>query len=156
MDGSELAAFLESGVSMLGACAVDGLAPEAFRVWGASVDDRGRLRALVSGDATRTLAAVRAGVRLGFVITDVTTFRSRQLKGAAVGAPESPTSDDIACLRRYHRGFVDALAVIGHPPLLAERLRPMSVQAVTMTIETVFDQTPGPSAGARLGAVAGG
>ncbi|MCU1376929.1 MAG: hypothetical protein JWO68_4215 [Actinomycetia bacterium] len=155
MDDADLDALLDSGVSMLGACAVDGLAPEAFRVWGASIDDQGRLRMLVSGDATRTLASVEAGVRMSFVVTDVTTFRSLQVKGPATGPPEPPTNVDISCLRRYHRTFVDALAVIGHPPLLAERLRPLSVQAVTMGIEAVFDQSPGPVAGAPLGSVAG-
>ena len=66
----DLAAFIESGVGMVGASAGDDLVPEAFRVWGVSWDPDGHLRALISSDATRTLATVKPGAWLSLTFVD--------------------------------------------------------------------------------------
>ena len=153
MDRRALAEFLDSGVAMLGASADGAGRPEAFRVWGATIDGDGRIRALASSEAGRTLEAARTGNDLALLLTDITSYRSVQVKGRVQGPPEPPGPDDAALMRRYNDSFVAALAVIGHPPLLADRLRPLSVFAVTLTVDELYDQTPGLGAGARLGGV---
>jgi hypothetical protein len=150
MDRPELAALLETGVSMLGASADPDLRSEAFRVWGASLDENGPLRVLVSSDAGRTLANVRQGSRLCFTFTDIVTFQSVQAKGRATGAAEPPGPADIELLRRYDDVFVSRLLEIGHPTRLGDRLRPVAVFVVSVEIDDLFDQTPGPGAGARM------
>lgn len=146
----DLAAFLDSGVSMLGGSANEDLVPEAFRVWGASVDG-GRIRALVSSDAGQTLASLRAGGLICLNISDPLTFRSIQVKGRAIGPAEPPGPADVECMRRYGETFGAAAVERGIPPLLLESTRPLSVFAVTVEIDELYDQTPGPTAGARLG-----
>ncbi len=145
------AEFLDSGIAMLGASADADAVPEASRVWGATHDgESGTLRVLVDAAAGRTLETVQDGARIALVLTDIVTFRSYQVKGAASGAaaPAGPT--DIAVLRRYDERFSARLHEIGHPDALVERLRPISVFVLTIAIEHVFDQTPGPGAGAIL------
>ena len=96
-----IAAFLDSGVSMVGASADDQLVPEAFRVWGASLGDGGVLRALVSSDVGQTFERVGQGTLLCMTFTDVLNLRSIQVKGRSVGSPEPPGPADVACLERY-------------------------------------------------------
>jgi hypothetical protein len=151
MDASELGEFLDTGVAMLGASADIQLMPEAFRVWGATVGDGGTLRALVSSDAGRTLSTLRDGSRICFVFTDITTFRSVQVKGTVTGDPQPPGPADAATLRRYEERFGPALESVGHPPRLLARLHPAAVFAASVVIESLYDQTPGPSAGNTLG-----
>jgi hypothetical protein len=150
MNRTELAEFLVTGVAMLGATADAGLAPEAFRAWGASLGDDGRLRVLVSSDAARTLATVGPGTPISLVFTDITTFRSVQVKGRAVAGAAAAGPADVGIVRRYHEAFSAALKLIGHPPLLAASLRPTLLFAVCLDIEELYDQTPGPKAGAHL------
>ncbi|MDQ1385017.1 MAG: hypothetical protein QOG65_2396 [Actinomycetota bacterium] len=155
MDRAELRELLDTGVAMLGVSTDDQLVPEAFRVWGATIDELGGLRALVSSDAGRTLAGLRAGGRLSFVFTDITTFRSVQVKGTAVAGAEVPGPTDAALMRQYDETFRAALAAIGHPRQLVERLRPAAVFVARIAIDELYDQTPGPGAGRSVGALRG-
>src|SRR4051794_20383269 len=81
MQWCELAEFIDSGVAMLGASADGSRVPEAFRVWGATVKDGQRIRALVNADASRTFGSVAEASRVALVFTDITSFRSVQVKG---------------------------------------------------------------------------
>ena len=151
MDRAELAAFLDAGPAMLGASADESNRPECFRVWGAwLVDDR--LRALVASDAGRTLAGVGDGSRLCFTFTDITSFESVQVKGRAAGAAAPPGPADLERMRRYNDLFSAALRGVGHRRQLAETMRPLSVFVLEMDVEELYDQTPGPGAGARVAA----
>ena len=152
MDWRELADFLDSGVAMLGASAgADGF-PEPFRLWGATVESEDRLRVLVNADACRTYERVATGTRLALLFTDITDFRSVQVKGSATGSPTAAGPDDMATYRRYDERFFVSLRAIGHPPSLRERLRPWSVFAVDVVVDAIFDQTPGANAGRRVSA----
>ena len=145
----DLAAFIESGVGMVGASAGDDLVPEAFRLWGVSWDD-GHLRALISSDATRTLATVKPGAWLSLTFVDM-TMRSVQVKGRAVSGPELPNRADVEVMRRYRTDMVAAFATRGVPSLLLDAIRPLAVFALTVAVEELYNQTPGPKAGARFG-----
>jgi hypothetical protein len=146
----DLAAFLDSGVSMLGGAANEDLIPEAFRVWGASVDDGRRIRALISSDAGQTLASVRVGTAICLNFSDPLTFRSIQVKGRAVESASPPGPADVDCMRRYGETFGATAVQRGIPPALLESTRPLTVFAVTIEIGELYDQTPGPTAGIRL------
>lgn len=146
----DLAAFIESGVGMVGASAGDDLVPEAFRLWGVSWDPDGHLRALISSDATRTLATVKPGAWLSLTFVDM-TMRSVQVKGRAVSGPELPNRADVEVMRRYRTDLVAAFATRGVPSLLLDAIRPLAVFALTVAVEELYNQTPGPKAGARFG-----
>jgi hypothetical protein len=140
---------------MIGASAdADGV-PEAFRVWGATLDGAGHVRALVASNALRTFGSLRPGLRLGLVFTDITTFTSVQVKGPVVTGAEPPGPAESGLIERYERTFGDALAQIGHPPALLESIRPRSVFVVTVAVEELYDQTPGQRAGRLVEVVSG-
>jgi hypothetical protein len=150
LDYATIAAFLDSGVSMVGASANDELVPEAFRMWGASLGDDGVLRALVSSDAGQTFERIGEGSRLCMTFTDVLNLRSIQVKGRSIGIAEAPGPADLASMERYHELLTPKSRLNGTPPALLESIRPRSVFVVSILVEEAYDQTPGPSAGTPL------
>jgi hypothetical protein len=150
LDYRAIAAFLESGVSMVGASASGALVPEAFRMWGASLGEGGVLRALVSSDAGETFANVEEGTRLCMTFADPLNLRSMQVKGRSLGRAEPPGPEDLACMQRYEEVFCPKSRLNGTPPALLDGVRPRSVFVVSIVLDDAYDQTPGPSAGSRL------
>jgi hypothetical protein len=150
LDYGTIAAFVDSGVSMVGASANEELVPEAFRMWGASLGDDGLLRALVSSDAGQTLEHMQEGTLLCMTFTDVLNLRSMQVKGRAVGPAEPPGPADLATTERYQHLLSPKSRLNGTPPALLDAIRPRSLFVVSMRVEAAYDQTPGPSAGTPL------
>jgi hypothetical protein len=150
LDYGAIAAFLDSGVSMVGASANDDLEPEAFRMWGASLGDGGVLRALVSSDAGETFQHVSEGTVLCMTFADPLNLRSVQVKGRSLGAAEPPGPGDLASMEGYEDALRPKSRLNGTPPALLEAIRPRSVFVVSIVVEEAYDQTPGPSAGTRL------
>jgi hypothetical protein len=150
LDFGAIAAFLDSGVSMVGASANEQLVPEAFRMWGASLGDDGVLRALVSSDAGQTFEHVREGTLLCMTFADVLNLRSIQVKGRSVGAAEPPGPADLATTDRYDQVLRPKVRLNGSPPALVDSIRPRSLFVVSIVVEEAYDQTPGPAAGTRL------
>jgi hypothetical protein len=150
LDYGAIAAFLDSGVSMVGASANDELVPEVFRMWGASLSDGGVVRALVSSDAGETFEHVEEGTLLCMTFADPLNLRSIQVKGRSLGPAEPPGPGDLACMERYEAVFRPKSRLNGTPPALLASIRPRSVFVVSIVVEEAYDQTPGPSAGTPL------
>jgi hypothetical protein len=150
LDYGTIAAFLDSGVSMVGASANYELVPEAFRMWGASLGDDGVLRALVSSDAGETFERLAEGTLLCMTFTDVLNLRSMQVKGRSLRAAEAPGPVDLALMERYQELLSPKSRLNGTPPALLASIRPRSVFVVSIVVEEAYDQTPGPSAGTPL------
>jgi hypothetical protein len=82
--------------------------------------------------------------------TSVTTLRSMQLKGRALG-PEVATADDEAAATRYFaRFFEDVHETDGVAWEVFSTMIPSGYVACLVEVDEVYDQTPGPGAGARL------
>ncbi len=147
----ELAALSEAGAGfVVGLVAPDG-APYATRAWSADVLDEamGRVRFLVSADDTDVFEALE-GSSACLTGADVRTFRSVQWKGL-VATVEPPTADDLALAEAHTARFFDAVHRTDGTPLeLLDRIRPLEMMAVEMVVDEVYDQTPGPGAGAAL------
>jgi len=147
---AEVAEQLESPSSLLvGTVAADGM-PDATRGWGVEVLGPDRLRVLLSTEAARTLAVVADGGRLALTTTHFFTLVSWQLKGRALSVGEATAADRIrhdafcaGCVRTIHEGD-------GSPEEIIWRMVPPGIVACEMVVEQVFDQTPGPGAGARV------
>jgi hypothetical protein len=145
-------AFLVGGCALIvGTVSPDG-DPHASRGWGLTVLGTGPLRArlLLAADDARTLANLEQGARVAVTAGDVPTLRSMQLKGRSLGL-EPGTEDDRARMGRFVEGFYgDISSTDGTPRRVLDRLTPLDVTACTIEVEELYDQTPGPSAGARL------
>jgi hypothetical protein len=146
----EVAELLESPCSLLvGTVSADGI-PEASRGWSVEVLGPDRVRVLLASNATRTLAILEHGGQLALTTTHFSTLVSWQLKGRAVTVEPVTAADRIrydafcaGCVRMLHEGD-------GTPEETIWRLVPPGLVACEMVVEEVFDQTPGPEAGARV------
>lgn len=155
---ADLIEHLESdGTLIVGTVDAAGI-PEAAYAWALEVldppaEDPGAaptVRMLVPERARRTRANLETTRRLAATVTDVITLRSAQLKGRVVDFDTPSPADE----RRFARTFDAVMARIaesdGTPLEVLAHFRPGRLFGVTMTVEEVYDQTPGPVAGARL------
>jgi hypothetical protein len=151
----DLRALLESGSStIVGLLTAEG-DPFATRGWGTKVSSGKplRLRTLVAAGAF--VSAGRwpfDGTRFAIAVTgaDVLTLQSVQAKGTAVGL-ERPTAGDLERSARFCDEFFGAVEEVdGIARDLMDRLVPVDLLACTVEVDELYDQTPGPGAGARL------
>jgi hypothetical protein len=148
----EIAGFLAGPVSAFLGTA-DALAvPDVTRASGVvRVDDR-HLRVLIAAAATTARANAVVGARASVIVTDITTYRSLQWKGVVVAAGGERTPGDLAVLHRHVDAFVGSSERVGIPAEMADRFFPLEVVPVVLAVEELYDQTPGPAAGRRIGA----
>ena len=150
----EVAAFLQSGISMHAASVAPGNIPEITRVAGCRVTpDRGTVTVyLVESQGRRLLENVRASRAIAVVFTRPRTHRTVQLKG--VDARAVPVAaEDAADVDRQVAAFDAGLRAAGFPERFGWTLAggsPLGLAAIAFTPASAFVQTPGPSAGTTL------
>lgn len=153
MFASELTAMVEAGAGLVAGTADAGGAPRAARAWAVTVVDEGarRVRIALGADDEVFVANLATG-RLSLTGADVRTFGSVQIKGRIV-AVEPPNAADVELMRVQSAAFFAAVqATDGNPVESLRRMLPHEVTVVEMIVDEMYDQTPGPAAGAALGA----
>jgi hypothetical protein len=152
LDDPATVAFLHSGCALL-VSTVDGDGmPHAGRAWGLTVVDAGKglLRVLLEADDAVTVANVYAARPIAVTATNVIDFHSIQLKGRPVSV-EVRTPVDEAKQVQYTTDFLaDVHEVDSYPIDLMERWAARTVVPCLVTVDSSFDQTPGPSAGVAI------
>jgi hypothetical protein len=123
--------------------------PLAARAWSVRVSpDRLHVRTILPGDAG-TIDNLRTNGLLALTATNFATNVSVQIKGH-VDVIEPETDEDVRRRLAFIADIKEALLELeGIAPELVARLVPPTFVACEMTVEDVFDQTPGPAAGAR-------
>jgi hypothetical protein len=151
----ETVAFLESGCAVIvGSVGADG-EPRANRGWGITVlpdadDTKLRVRVLVDASDPVVRENLERHGAIAVTAGNVRTLRSTQLKGHA-RAIEPATAADRDRAARYVAAFVgDVVETDRTPRELIERMVPADFVACVMEVDELYDQTPGPGAGARL------
>jgi hypothetical protein len=144
--------FIHGGVAVGVATRDDDLKPVFARGWGPEVSLDGRsLRLCVAapvGSQMRGNLVSNGAVAVGF--SPPTIARAVQVKGVVAAAHE-PDAADLERVERHVRSFVAEAERIGAPRELSERMFVgTGLVAVEFSIDEVFDQTPGPTAGRRL------
>jgi len=87
--------------------------------------------------------------RLAVSATHVIENFSIQLKGTAHAA-RLATENEAAFVEQHHEAFSDVLLSLGLPRRLTRSMVHWPAFVVDMHVEEVFEQTPGPNAGAPL------
>jgi len=126
--------------------------PRASRAWGLTVVDAhaGRVRLLVEADDHITVANIRGRGAVAITATNVMTFGSMQLKGRGLGI-EQPTAEDTAKRDQYTHDFLDDVhAANSYPMDVMERWAGRRIIAALIEVDSLYDQTPGPSAGVAI------
>ena len=144
--------FIHGGVAVGVATRDDDLRPEFARGWGPEVSADGRSVTLCvsapEGSRMRANLEQNGAVAVGF--SPPTIARAVQVKGVATVVRE-PKATDLERVERHFRAFVAEAARIGAPTELSQRMFVSTgLVAFQLSIDEVFDQTPGPTAGHRL------
>jgi len=94
----------------------------------------------------RNLATTK---RVAITATNPTDHCSIQLKGVTMDA-RLAREDEAAFVRARRDALVDTLALVGIPRRVTQNVAFWPAFAVTVRVDEMFHQTPGPNAGSRL------
>jgi hypothetical protein len=146
-----LEAMAERGYSMIVGTVDDDGAPRATRGWGVKVVDERARRVRFTMSADDEIAVGNLEGRLvALTGADVRSLQAMQMKGAvvAIGVPDD---DDLQRMTAHTENFLAAVEEIdGIPPDLLKRNLPLTVVTVDVVVDELYDQSPGPSAGAAI------
>ena len=151
---AELAAFVQSGLSLTVCGRDERLVPSQAKGVGCRVRPDGReVTVLLFADAAEAAARDIATNRLiAVVFSQPSTNRTVQLKGRdATPVPATPA--DVALVRRHLALFAADIAPMGWDQRYVDTLfwhDPAQLLAIRFTPESAFAQTPGPNAGAPV------
>lgn len=150
----EICAFLSSGVSITIASRNGSMQPSIARAKGCRVlvGQPPQLRIYVSAaHAGELLDDVRATGMIAAAFNLPDTHRSLQLKGSDAHIATLQDADR-AAIERYVPAFAASVAPLGFSNELIHAFfaAPQDEVAIEFTPADAFQQTPGPSAGARL------
>ena len=146
----ETAAFVESGSALLvGTVSADGQ-PHAGRGWGADVLEGGRVRVLLDAADTVALDNIAATSVIAVTATSVRTLHSVQMKGTVAALQPGASADRARAEDYCNAFFTDIIETDGTEWSLLELLVPHDYVVCELSVENLFDQTPGPGAGAPL------
>ncbi len=144
-----LLSLIDDGVGLLlGTCDGDNV-PRGTRAWGVRVVGDRLLRVTFGADDELVVANARDGLA-AVTGADARELRSAQLKGRVL-VIEQPDEDDLACAAEHTELFFRAIHETDQTEIdIIRRILPARMLAAVVEIGDVFDQTPGPNAGAAL------
>jgi hypothetical protein len=151
MIGRELARFLEEGLAVqIGTRDAD-LRPHGARAVAARVEPDGVhfVVYLAEVAAARILADLESNGRAAVVFCRPYDDRACQVKGTFVAVRPAGESERRFVERRWN-AFLDQLEQIGIPRAATTGWVTWPAVAIRLRVTAVFDQTPGPHAGAAL------
>jgi hypothetical protein len=127
------------------------LRPALTRGWGVQVSADGEQMTLCVG--TPPGSAVRANLEsngeIAVTCSRPTSYRTVQVKGTAAIAG-APSADQLAAVEAQVAAFSAEVVQLGLPAQTGALLLDEDLMAVVVEPREVYDQTPGPGAGARL------
>jgi len=151
MDDGRIRRCLEGGMSVLVGTVNERGTPSCCRAIAlTSGDDLATVTAYVPVATSRDIIAdVATTHRMAIVITHPIDHGSVQLKGTA-GTARLAREDERGLVRMRLEQLSDVLDAIGVPRRIVRGVNHWPVFAVEMRVEQIFEQTPGPKAGAQL------
>ena len=150
MSNARLEEWLKEGASIIvGTADAEGV-PATCR--GIAISARGDDTLIVhlpAATAHETLANIATTRRMAVVASHPLSHRTVQVKGVTRGVKLAPSAEEPFVRSRWE-AFARVLDEIGVPRRVTHRIAHWPAFAVELSIEEVFDQTPGPNAGAPL------
>lgn len=99
--------------------------------------------------AQEMIANIATTRRVAISASEPLSHGSIQIKGVSRGVRLAPPSDEELVRTRLHQ-FADVLSELGLPRRVTHRIAHWPAFAIEVSVEEVYDQTPGPKAGAPL------
>jgi len=127
------------------------LRPQIARGWAVELLEGGLARLCIeAGDGSRARGNLEGHREIAVTLARPSTYRSVQLKGTVLKVRE-PTDEQRRAAEEHQLALSDEVAAVGVLPRLAMRLLDSrALVSVTLTLDELYDQTPGPAAGAEL------
>jgi hypothetical protein len=146
-----LEAFLQEGVGIQIGTRNASLEPDGARVVAVKVDDDGtHLVAYVpKAAASRVLPDLEANGQAAVVFARPPDEKACQVKGVFVDARAARASERAFVAAQWER-WVERLGSIGLPREASENWQTWPCVAIRIRVTALFNQTPGPGAGAAL------
>lgn len=147
----ELAAFLEEGIAIQLGTRNDRLEPNGVRVVAVAVDADGRHLVAYVPDAAigQVLPDLESNGQAALVFARPPDERACQVKGTFTSARPATEAERQAVEGQWQR-WLDRLASIGVARATLEPWITWPCTAIRVRVNAIFDQTPGPNAGAPL------
>ena len=147
----ELAAFLEEGLSIYVATRNAQLEPNGARGSAVKVDEDGThiVVFVPAVSAGTVLQDLRCNGQVAVVMTRPPDDRGCQAKGLFVEAREAIDGEHAFVVAQWER-FRDRLEMVGLPRVATDGWVVWPAVAVRFRVNALFDQTPGPGAGAPI------
>jgi len=151
MAQERLQGWTEGGVSVIvGTVDADGIPTCCRAIAIATRDNFETITVYIpAATAQETVANVATTRRVAISCTRPLTHESLQIKGLTRGVRLAPPSDE-AYVRTRLGEFAGVLEAIGVPRRLSLSVAHWPAFAVEVSVEQVFDQTPGPKAGSAI------
>jgi hypothetical protein len=146
----EVREFLESGCALIVGTVDAGREPHATRGWGLDVVDLDTARLWLDADDPRAIDHLSTVGAIAVTGASVRTLRSVQLKGRASNIRPADSADRKRARRFCDAFFSDIYETDGTDRGVLERLVPRDYVTCTVEVDEVYDQTPGPGAGAPI------
>jgi hypothetical protein len=147
----ELVEMFESGVSILVGTRDASLMPDASRAVGAVVHrNRHQLTIFLPTDAAeRALANIRDNGHIAVAFSSVLDHRTTQVKGRVV-EDRPATEEEREICAGYRVALGEVLGMTGLARAVVRGVTVWPSTAITLEVQDLFQQTPGPGAGERL------
>jgi len=147
----QLAAFLEQGVGIHIGTRNQLLHPNGARAVAAKVDGGGSQLVVYVPEiaADRLRRDLESNGQAAVVFGRPEDERSCQVKGVFVDI-RSATESERPMLEQQWNGFLGQLEMIGIPRVSASNWITWPAVAIRLKVTTIFEQTPGPQAGAQI------
>jgi hypothetical protein len=147
----DLTQLVGAGPACIVAGRDDRMRPEIARGWAPELAPDGASGSVCVGVArdSRLGSNLAANGSIAVTMSHAANYRGVQLKGQVTSLAD-PNADDLARVEAHMQAFVAAVEPVGLTEAQMRRLLTPELIAVTFTVDEMYDQTPGPRAGARL------
>jgi hypothetical protein len=127
------------------------LRPQVVRAWGLKVGLDGASATICVGAArdSQTLANLQDNGAISVTMVVPSTYRMIQMKGQVISVAE-PSAEQLARVEAHAAAFAEEVRPMGLSAEQARRFLSSDLVAVSFSVHEIYDQTPGPGAGARL------
>ncbi len=146
-----LASFIHEGLAAHIGTRSDTLEPNGARVTAVRVDDDGEhvVAYIPTVAGLNVLADLESNGQAAITITRPFDDRSCQLKGVLTSSWVATEEERPIAMQQWE-GFLAQLSLVGLPPIVATNWNAWPCMAVRIKVTSLFNQTPGPNAGAPL------
>jgi hypothetical protein len=143
--------LIAGGVATIVASRDERLRPSIGRGWAIALSDSGtEVTLCVEAPAgSRMHDNLQSNGAIAVTCSRPTTYRTVQLKGRVTTIAQ-PSAEQLAAVDRHAEAFSNEAEQVGLGPDSGVRLLDRGLASVSFKVAEVYDQTPGPSAGARM------